>query len=625
MHLKVDEELISLVIGEISALDGEAIALQGRLDTLKSAADEKVDQKATEAKTKLPDEKEDDPNYSKAAEETAIDQAATGVKAIIQADYNTASGAITNMQTLLGKLSGGLTKVLNAVTTFNEGVTIEDALAKVQDEFETAGISIEIEMNANGGDTPVLYYTIDGKKYTLSELLNAFYTYTGMHMNTQIQADILMEQLGITDEDQKAKMRLGVTEQVNALTSFAADHRLYGLATEDDILGFYEATTGAELDTNENVASLLDEDLKNNELEGLLAAATGADKSDAAKVAAGAMGAFGLVSFLNTYKGKDLKEKGVFDDAAERVNTATEGTNNLEVKDPAIKLTSSESLISPPEENHATEISIIHDEENGTGVVYNGDTFRANYDENGNPHWTKIGENGEEIPVENPDDIEELNGVLGSLDEMGKARNGVVDKNEETGDVTSYEYIDNRWADRENIVKATTKNEDGEKVKESTSTYDDETGKLKIRKNIEYENNQEKSKTTEWYDKNGNKEREKIVEYEDGEPVKETIITYDPETGEETGRTEKPVDESTEQGSGGNNPFPSFDPPSNNGPNDKEKEFPWSTPGTTPFQPRKEEENEKEFPWSINPGGKLLQQEEENSDEGENFPFKKIY
>ena len=47
MHLKVDEELISLVIGEISALDGEAFALQGRLDTLKSAADEKVDQKAT--------------------------------------------------------------------------------------------------------------------------------------------------------------------------------------------------------------------------------------------------------------------------------------------------------------------------------------------------------------------------------------------------------------------------------------------------------------------------------------------------------------------------------------------------------------------------------------------------
>ena len=308
--IKVDEGTVSTLKGSADLAKISASSLNGLLDSLRNDANNDIDKKLSDYKANhtQPDSTNypNDSAYNLALKtwQSDIDGAessATKLKSDVESQHGKAVAAVTKLVNKLGNVSTALQAVLTAVTDFNGNVDMAKA-------FESVGITVSTEENPNGGDTPVIYYEVDGQKYTLSELLNAFYTYTGMSMSTVVQGAILADQMGLTDDEYAGEkgdaVRQAMLDQVNALTGFAAKARLYGLATQADQEQMANAV-GIKLPaytTVENALDLIGDDETKNKYKGMLGTALngiGGLSTTAASVFGGAMGAFGLAAFLN--------------------------------------------------------------------------------------------------------------------------------------------------------------------------------------------------------------------------------------------------------------------------------------------------------------------------------------
>ena len=105
----------------------------------------------------------------------------------------------------------------------------EDALQNVflKEEFANKeNISVEL---VNGVE--VVYYELDGEKLTIAELTNAFYTYTGMSMDTMIQRGIQFNDFGANLASQ-----MKILDDVNSFVGNATRASAFGVASREDIL-----------------------------------------------------------------------------------------------------------------------------------------------------------------------------------------------------------------------------------------------------------------------------------------------------------------------------------------------------------------------------------------------------
>ena len=193
IKIKVDEGLVSTSIGRAADVSNKATSIKSALSSLKTAADESVEENKKNhiAGLSVPDPNDPDYDQLKIDYDDAVGKAeekASKYKENISTAYNDAISAVDKIISRMGSTSKALNLILSAVTQFNDNVSMKE-------EFEALGITISYIDNFNGGETPVIHYEIDGKTYTISELLNAFYTYTGMSMSTVVQGQLLLEEI----------------------------------------------------------------------------------------------------------------------------------------------------------------------------------------------------------------------------------------------------------------------------------------------------------------------------------------------------------------------------------------------------------------------------------------------
>jgi len=346
--IKVDEGLVSTSIGRAADVSNKATSIKSALSSLKTAADESVENnKQTYIDNLYYPQDENDPDYDDDLQKWKDDcsyaeSTASKYKANISDSYDDAISAVDKIISRMGSTSKALNLILSAVTQFNDNVSMKE-------EFEALGITISYIDNFNGGETPVIHYEIDGKTYTISELLNAFYTYTGMSMSTVVQGQLLLEEMGISEEEWQGEkgdlIRRKMLEQVNALTGFAAQTRMFGLATEADQNNFAREMN-LDISQYTSATSLLSDDEKKDKygdnLADILANALGGQRSNGAAVFAGAMGAYGLASFLNKYpnaseigttpaqeeKAEETQEETTSEDKSDSTDTSSPGNSS---------------------------------------------------------------------------------------------------------------------------------------------------------------------------------------------------------------------------------------------------------------------------------------------------------
>ena len=314
--VKVDTGLIETTSGKITSSKSEANSIIALLEALSTSAINQIQDRLTAYSPTKEDEngkQVPDTDKKDAAERTANEK-----KLAVSTKKGEAITAINNINKKLGSVSTGLENIINAVNTFNESVDMQKA-------FDQLNITISYEENGenvNGGTTPIVYYVIDGQKYTISELLNAFYTYTGMSMSTVVSGAILAEELGIDYSGEKGDIiRNAMLGQVGALTGFAAESRLFGLATEADQNNFAKAV-GLDPDHYGDATSLLTEKSATEKNKDFLNKLPNAFTTKfGASVAGGLMGAYGLASFLNKYP--DPNKTEAMEEAMEKADTPT--------------------------------------------------------------------------------------------------------------------------------------------------------------------------------------------------------------------------------------------------------------------------------------------------------------
>ena len=334
--IKVDEGEVGVLQGAADLASSSAKSLNGPIEQLKSEAYEDLDTKLEQFKkdnTKPPQgENQSDEDYADdvSAWEAKIKEAEGKVstaKQNIDKHYANAISAVGKIIKKMGDVSAALSAVLTAVNNFNGNVDIAKS-------FESLGITVSMEENVNGGETPIIYYTVGDEKYTLSELLNAFYTYTGMSMSTVVQGALLAEELGISPEDYAGEkgdaIRQAMLDQVNALTSFAAKTRAFGLATEEDQNNMAKSL-GIDLSQYTSASSLIGDDETKDKYSGALSKAFDGINgltTDNAKVFGGALGAFGLASFLNANHDPNNPSKTSEDDKTSDDDDKTQDDEN---------------------------------------------------------------------------------------------------------------------------------------------------------------------------------------------------------------------------------------------------------------------------------------------------------
>ena len=336
--IKVDEGEVGVLQGAADLASSSAESLNGPIEQLKSDAYNDLDTKLEQFKNDHPKpeqgENQSDEEHNKEVSdwETKIQTAegkVSDAKQKIDEHYANAVSAVGKIAKKMGNVSTALSAVLTAVNNFNGNVDMKKAFESLNIE-----VYIDIDNNVNGGETPIVHYKVGDEDFTLSELLNAFYTYTGMSMSTVVQGALLAEELGISPEDYAGEkgdaIRQAMLDQVNALTSFAAKTRAFGLATEEDQNNMAKSL-GIDLSQYTSASSLIGDDDTKDKYSGALSKALNGINglaTESAKVFGGALGAFGLASFLNANHDPNNPSKTSEDDKTSDDDDKTQDEDN---------------------------------------------------------------------------------------------------------------------------------------------------------------------------------------------------------------------------------------------------------------------------------------------------------
>lgn len=145
----------------------------------------------------------------------------------------------------LDDLSNALNEMQQLIEMFDDANTFSLANAYQGKE------NVEIAYTADGVEV-IVYTAPDGSRYTMSEMLNAFYTYTGMSMDGQLQGYLYAQANGIEfNSAYQSNILAGVNSTVGSINMSGG----FGVASEQDILG-----VNAELSQNPGFISYVQHD-----------------------------------------------------------------------------------------------------------------------------------------------------------------------------------------------------------------------------------------------------------------------------------------------------------------------------------------------------------------------------
>ena len=233
------------------------------------------------------------------------------------ATYNNCNNSVIGIQSRISScreriygLGLALQKIMDSVKAFEDShkvVNIEEIVNGLinSGEIDTSVFNAEkfsYELNDDG--TYVMYYDLDGQKVTISDMVNAFYTYTGMSMNANIEGRYLAEQMGVEFDE---SYQMNIMNGVNGFMSDAVTNNYFGVASEESINAAADSL-GIELSDNVNFDSILNaygSNYDEDQINGLKNTMNGDVNSlltMGASVGAGLLGAYTLTENLDFTK-----------------------------------------------------------------------------------------------------------------------------------------------------------------------------------------------------------------------------------------------------------------------------------------------------------------------------------
>lgn len=128
-----------------------------------------------------------------------------------------------------------------------------EGLVTLVDEFDLAGEfnlvneyvgkSSNVVVEDNGSTAKIYYIDENGAQITLSQLLNCFYTYSGMAISSQLQGFMEASANGVPFD---AEYQMGLLNQVNGTIDALKDVGAFGVASDQDIIGLSDALVSSD-------------------------------------------------------------------------------------------------------------------------------------------------------------------------------------------------------------------------------------------------------------------------------------------------------------------------------------------------------------------------------------------
>lgn len=312
----------------------------------------------------------------------------------------------TAWTTLNGTVSEGLTKISTMLTAIETAATTFDGLSgslqSVIDGIEglELGANIGIEVNEFGDE--VMYYNVydeDGNlvgRFTIAEMVNSFYTYTGSAMSGALANELMMEKMygskyaDMSDEE-KAKLRNNYISGIGNNVYQLLGQGFMSVASAGNIEQMYEDLTGNDYSKiADDYSSLLagkvltDED--GNDI-------TGEDIFDSLGTGSLIAGGAAIAASSAYNLGENIHSDSNAEEAKERMD----GYKNTKKEEEGTDETSEEKTEEKSEET--TEEKTEEKTEGGNPWYDGGDNGGNNGGDNGGNNG---GENDTEAPSEQP-------------------------------------------------------------------------------------------------------------------------------------------------------------------------------------------------------------------------------
>ena len=134
----------------------------------------------------------------------------------------------------------GIRAILEEFETEYANKDIDDLLDSVEGGKELLSF-LHFTSKEEGGVS--LYFDLDGKKVTISEMVNSFYTYTGASMNANIEGRIMSSQMGTSFDD---AMQDNLLQGVNGFVSNTLNEGYFS-GFSDDLLSRLSNEVGTEV------------------------------------------------------------------------------------------------------------------------------------------------------------------------------------------------------------------------------------------------------------------------------------------------------------------------------------------------------------------------------------------
>lgn len=151
------------------------------------------------------------------------------------------------------KVLSSLTSIISALEKFeSESPSLEDALKTLKtlpEGFSVESMDIAIDGEVVSGVQVLVFTDSDGNRATVSELVNAFYTYTGTTIASNIAAEYYLGS-DISPEKREEVLRI-IGEKTKTDVNVKTSKGMFSVASDTGISGMYEAAMDEKYESSE--------------------------------------------------------------------------------------------------------------------------------------------------------------------------------------------------------------------------------------------------------------------------------------------------------------------------------------------------------------------------------------
>ncbi len=248
-----------------------------------------------------------------------------------------ASGTVKSAHSEILKISSSINRIILAINAF-EGISpsLSDALDDIETETSSEDRKIStISIDGVDYEVEVLKFEYDGQEYTVSELVNAFYTTVGTLGNGAVAMASAYDtdsDGNVTSDDFFSNLSKGI-DDINAKVSEYLGKGFYSVASTGNIDSMYkDAMNNKDADVASDYANFLESlSDKDSIYADVMANWTGADrtKSMAMSGLVLGMGAYTLTDYMNDQKDKEnvLTPKNGDTESTDGTKSVSDGTS----------------------------------------------------------------------------------------------------------------------------------------------------------------------------------------------------------------------------------------------------------------------------------------------------------